>query len=60
MATVASIVSDGKGDGLVVPSNAPMKTKNTKETWEEVPDFDLEKLFRGELGPNVAEELAAK
>ena len=25
-----------------------------------MPDFDLEKLFRGELGPNVAEELAAK
>ena len=27
---------------------------------EWIPDFDLEKLFRGEVGPNVADEIAAK
>jgi len=38
-----------------------MKQKKNKEEEEEgLLDFDLEKLFRGEVGPNVAEELAAK
>jgi len=37
-----------------------MKTKQTGEEMEDVLDFDLEKIFRGEIGPNVAEELAAK
>jgi hypothetical protein len=37
-----------------------MKNKNTEETEEGLLDFDLEKLFRGEIGPNVAEEIAAK
>jgi hypothetical protein len=37
-----------------------MKTKKTGEEMEDVLDFDLEKIFRGEIGPNVAEELAAK
>ncbi len=37
-----------------------MKNKNTEETPEGLFDFDLEKLFRGEIGPNVAEEIAAK
>ena len=37
-----------------------MKNKNTEDTEEGMPDFDLEKLYRGEIGPNVAEELAAK
>ena len=37
-----------------------MKTKKTGEKMEDVLDFDLEKIFRGEIGPNVAEELAAK
>ncbi len=37
-----------------------MKETKTKEASEWVPDFDLEKLFRGEVGPNVAEEIAAK
>lgn len=37
-----------------------MKKKNTEDAEEGTLDFDLEKLFRGEIGPNVAEELAAK
>jgi len=37
-----------------------MKTRNTGEEMGELVDFDLEKLFRGEVGPNVAEEIAAK
>jgi|GEM_PF-6218112 len=37
-----------------------MKNKNTEATVEGPLDFDLEKLFRGEIGPNVAEEIAAK
>ncbi len=38
-----------------------MKTqKQAEEEGEWVPDFDLEKLFRGEVGPNVADEIAAK
>ena len=37
-----------------------MKTKKTGEEMEDVLDFNLEKIFRGEIGPNVAEELAAK
>jgi len=34
--------------------------KNEENVVEELLDFDLEKLFQGEIGPNVAEELAAK
>lgn len=34
--------------------------KNKEEAVEGLLDFDLKKLFRGEIGPNVAEELAAK
>ena len=34
--------------------------KNEEDVVEGLFDFDLEKLFRGEIGPNVAEELAAK
>ncbi len=41
-------------------SDEPMKKKNMEETVEGPLDFDLEKLFRGEIGPNVAEEIAAK
>ncbi len=37
-----------------------MKNKNTEATVEGQRDFDLEKLFRGEIGPNVAEEIVAK
>ncbi len=37
-----------------------MKEKKTKQEPEWVPDFDLEKLYRGEIGPNVADEIAAK
>jgi len=37
-----------------------MKNKNTEDMEEGTLDFDLEKLSRGEIGPNVAEELAAK
>ena len=37
-----------------------MKTQKTGEAIGEMVDFDLEKLFRGEIGPNVAEEIAAK
>jgi len=37
-----------------------MKKKNTEDVEEGTLDFDLEKLFRGEVGPNVAEEIAAK
>jgi len=37
-----------------------MKNKNAEDTQEGMHDFDLEKLFRGEIGPNVADELAAK
>ncbi len=37
-----------------------MKTQKTGEAMGGMVDFDLEKLFRGEIGPNVAEEIAAK
>ncbi len=37
-----------------------MKERTTKRESEWIPDFDLEKLFRGEVGPNVADEIAAK
>ncbi len=37
-----------------------MKTGKTGEEVGESVDFDLEKIFRGEVGPNVAEEIAAK
>ena len=60
MASVATVVSVGKGDSPGVGSREPMKTKNTEDAEEGRFDFDLEKLFRGEIGPNVAEEIAAK
>ena len=60
VAPVASVDSIGKGDGLPPPSTVSMKHKDTGGAMEEMADFDLEKLFRGELGPNVAEEIAAK
>ncbi len=60
MASVASVVSIEKGHPPRVTSSDPMKNKNTEETVEGPLDFDLEKLFRGEIGPNVAEEIAAK
>jgi len=37
-----------------------MKYKSTEDMEKGMLDFDLEKLFRGEIGPNVADELAAK
>ncbi len=37
-----------------------MKNKKMEDAEEETLDFDLGKLFRGEIGPNVAEEIAAK
>ncbi len=37
-----------------------MSNRKPKEAEEGPLDFDLEKLYRGEVGPNVAEEIAAK
>ena len=37
-----------------------MRNRKPKAAEEGLVDFDLEKLFRGEVGPNVAEEIAAK
>ncbi len=37
-----------------------MTQKKKEGNGEWIPDFDLEKLYRGEVGPNVADELAAK
>jgi hypothetical protein len=37
-----------------------MKKQGNKDDGEWIPDFDLEKLFRGEVGANVADELAEK
>ena len=38
----------------------PMREKEKHDKIENEPDFDLLKLFRGEVGPNVADEIAAK
>lgn len=37
-----------------------MRTNKDRKGETTVFDFDLEKLFRGEIGPYVADELAAK
>jgi len=37
-----------------------MSNRKPKEETEGLLDVDLEKLFRGEVGPNVADEIAAK
>ncbi len=37
-----------------------MKERKTTQEPEWILDFDLEKLYRGEVGPNVADEIAAK
>ena len=36
-----------------------MSNRKPKEETEGLLDFDLEKLFRGEVAPNVADEIAA-
>ncbi len=37
-----------------------MRNRKPKAETEGLLDFDLEKLFRGEVAPNVADEIAAK